>query len=152
MNGDVPKPIDMRLIFFCVLLLSAILMQSCSRSFEAIDYGKDACGHCRMTIMDDRYAAEMITQKGKVYKFDDVICMIQFGQGQGDTEGSLFYVEDYLKKKDGALEVEEAVFLKSEFFSSPMNGNYAAFASAEDATRLKDSLGAERFKWSDIRR
>jgi len=142
----------MRLIVLCLLLISTVVIQSCSRSFEPIDYGKDACGHCRMTIMDDRYAAEMITQKGKVYKFDDILCLIQFDQSQGGAEGSLFYVEDYLKKQTGALDAKRAVFLKSEFFSSPMNGNYAAFASAEEAGRLKDSVGAEMFKWSDIRR
>jgi len=40
------------------------LLSACSRAPEPIVYGKDACTHCKMTIMDKRFAAEIITSKG----------------------------------------------------------------------------------------
>jgi copper chaperone NosL len=104
-----------------------------------------------MTIVDDRYAAETITGKGRVYKFDDVVCMKQFIAAQPTDERALHYVEDYLKQEAGAIDATSAVYLQHDFFSSPMNGNYAAFATEADASRLRDSLNLQPIKWEDLR-
>ena len=131
-------------------IVCTLLLSSCSRSFEPIDYGKDACAHCRMTIIDDRYAAELITDKGKTYKFDDIICMKQYNSVDNQKD-ALYFVEDYLKKEAGAIDATTAFYLQHSFFKSPMNGNYAAFATQEDAAALADSLQVQMFKWEGIK-
>jgi copper chaperone NosL len=133
-----------------MLGFAVLFLISCGREYEPIDYGKEACAHCRMTIVDDRYAAEMITCKGRVYKFDDVICMKQFITAQPDVK-ALVYVEDYLKKEGGSIDAKSAIYLQHDFFSSPMNGNYAAFATETDAARLRDSLNVQLVKWEELR-
>ena len=35
---------------------------------------------CKMTLVDKKFGAEVVTKKGKVYKFDDLNCMIKFYQ------------------------------------------------------------------------
>ena len=65
----------MRSVF---LLFIIILWTSCSTSVRPISYGKDACEHCRMTIMDKKFGAELITKKGKIFVFDSDECLAQY--------------------------------------------------------------------------
>lgn len=140
----------MRSILMIVLLLASAMAMSCSRGYEPINYGGDACAHCKMTVVDDRYAAELVTSKGKVYKFDDVVCLKHFETSLEAGGTHLYFVEDYLKKNISAIDAENALYLKHEFFRSPMNGGYAAFESEADAQRFSDSLNTPLLKWENL--
>lgn len=133
-----------------VLLSLLLFFTGCSRTFEPISYGKDACAHCKMTIMDKRFAAELIDEKGNVFKFDDIICMRQFTQATPQSPNTLYFVNDYLEGKAKALDASKAVFLKHELFKSPMSGNYAAFPAQADAQHLKDSLQLNLITWETL--
>ena len=84
--------------FKIVAIMMVALLSACSRAPEPVQYGKDACAHCRMTIMDKRFAAEIITAKGKVFKFDAAECMA-----------------DFLKEKPAIASNEKSIFLVSDF-------------------------------------
>jgi copper chaperone NosL len=43
---------------------------------DPIAFGKDQCHYCRMTIAEPNYGAELITEKGRVYKYDAAECMV----------------------------------------------------------------------------
>lgn len=133
-----------------VFLSILIALMGCSRSFEPISYGKDACAHCKMTIMDKRFAAELIDDKGKVFKFDDIICMRQFMKATPQSPKNLCFVNDYLEGDAVVLDASKAVFLKHDLFKSPMNGNYAAFSTQADAQHLKDSLQQNLLTWETL--
>ncbi|HEY3387683.1 MAG TPA: hypothetical protein VGK46_14315, partial [Saprospiraceae bacterium] len=60
------------------IMLSAAMIIACSQDPEPLRYGKDTCYTCKMTLMDKKFGAELVTAKGKVYKFDDVNCMVNF--------------------------------------------------------------------------
>lgn len=134
-------------IILTALLLIACLLSACNRSFQPIAYGKDACAHCKMTIMDGRFAAELVNPKGKVFKFDDISCLRAF---TAEIPGSMLYVNDYLGKSAGPLNAATAVYLHHESFNSPMNGNLGAFAGKADAAVLKDSLQLELLTWETL--
>lgn len=127
--------------------MAACLLSACKRGFEPVNYGKDACAHCKMTIMDKRFAAELVNPKGKVFKFDDISCLRAFTT---ELTGSMLYVCDYSGKSQGPLNAATAVYLRHESFNSPMNGNLAAFANKEAATALKDSLQLELLTWETL--
>ncbi len=77
------------LIFFITLTL---LISSCGSKPEPINYGHDECEFCRMQISDNRYGAELVTDKGKVYKFDSIECLIEFAMVKnliGDSNQNL---------------------------------------------------------------
>lgn len=133
-------------------LVLAVLI-SCKQSFEPIDYGKDACAHCKMTIVDKRYAAELLTGKGRVYKFDDIHCLKQYLDEQGSAvdAAARIFVAPYGGNRPNFLDATKAVFLQSDFFGSPMNGHYAAFASQTDAKHLSDSLTINAFEWDKVK-
>lgn len=134
------------IFIFCILYLTA-----CKRTVQPIDYGHDACTHCKMTIMDNRFAAEMITGKGKVYKFDDMACLLGYmaAEKKRDPE-ALYFVSDHKQPEGSLLDAQKAVFIRHEMLKSPMQGNYAAFASAQQAAALKDSLHSKLLKWEDL--
>ena len=52
-----------------VVLLFIVTIVSCDVKPQAIAYGEDACHFCRMTIVDRQHSAELVTVKGKVYKY-----------------------------------------------------------------------------------
>ncbi|MDX1911017.1 MAG: hypothetical protein SFV22_06010, partial [Saprospiraceae bacterium] len=60
-----------------IAVLSGCLnMVACSTGPEPIRYGQDNCHACKMTLTDRRFGAEIVTKKGKVYKFDDLNCLM----------------------------------------------------------------------------
>ena len=131
-----------------LLILTALCaLFACNRSFEPVEYGKDACAHCKMTIMDKRFAAEIITPKGKVFKFDDISCLRAF---ETELPGSMLFVSAYAGTPGDPLNAATAVYLHHESFGSPMNGNLAAFASPADAARLRDSLQLPLLNWENL--
>src|SRR5690606_1343073 len=102
-----------------------VALASCSRGYKPIDYGSDGCAHCKMTIMDARFGAELVTDKGKVYKFDDILCMRQYIDEQNMAEGELMlFVEKYTADKNDIVDAQQAVYVHHEYFASPMNGDY----------------------------
>ena len=132
------------------LLALVLTITSCKKGFQPIEYNKDACAHCKMTIVDDRYAAELVTRKGRAFKFDDVVCMKQYLKEQDPEGESLFFVEDYLRTRGEPIDATKALYLKHEFFASPMNGDYAAFADQAEARGLMDSLKVPPLRWENL--
>ena len=78
----------MRLITVLSLLL---LFAACSPQPRPIEYGTDLCDFCRMTIVDKQHAAELVTDKGRVYKFDAIECMVNYLEQNDKIESPRFY-------------------------------------------------------------
>lgn len=118
-------------LIFSVLIF---LFTSCSSGPQLIALGKDACSFCKMTIADRNFGAELITNKGKVYKFDDTHCLAAFKKESIKNEDvkSVYFV-NFLDPHN-FIESDKALFLQSDELHSPMGGNTAAF---EDEARLK---------------
>lgn len=100
-----------------------------------------------MTIMDKHFAAELVSPKGKVFKFDDISCLRAF---TAEIPGSMLYVNPYAGTSEKPLNAATAVYLYHESFNSPMNGNLAAFADKAEAARLKDSLQLKLLTWETL--
>ncbi len=131
-------------------LLPMFLWQ-CSTGPQPIQYGKDACDFCKMTLMDRHYGAEIATKKGKIYKFDDVNCFVKF-QKEGTVAPEAVagrYLVDYTHQGT-FLEVEKALFLHSEKLKTPMASGIAVFANAEDLEQIKTQTGGEVLNWNQV--
>jgi copper chaperone NosL len=127
-----------------------LLMMSCKASFEPIDYGRDACAHCKMTIIDKRFAAEMLTGKGRAYKFDDIHCLKQYvADNNINDDKATFYIAPYGGESDKFLDATKAFYLQGSEFKSPMNGNYAAFALETEAKQL--GSGLQVVTWENVK-
>lgn len=136
----------------CFVLVLLMVMMSCSNKPQPITYEHDECIECKMTIVDKAYGAEIISTKGKVYKFDDIVCMIDFMNAAnikaGDVEKML--VINFEKEND-FIDVNQASFYVSDDLHSPMNGNAAAFVNAQQAILFQTGKQGIIMEWKELK-
>jgi copper chaperone NosL len=132
------------------ILMLAFTFTSCSDSgAQPITIHKDKCDHCQMTISNGRFSAEVITKKGRVYKFDDLFCMTNYVNENGKYKFKAFYVDDYTKTSE-LINATTAFYVKSETLNSPMNGNVAAFLQEQDAKDFAKESNSSVTNWTSI--
>jgi len=126
-----------------------LLLFGCTASPKAIDYGNDGCHFCKMTIVDKVHAAEVVTKKGKVYKFDATECMINF-LNEFDTSEIKFYLSNNYTEPEALIDATKATFLISKNIPSPMGAFLSAFknkAEAEDTQKIKKGT---LYTWQEL--
>lgn len=113
-----------------VLLFTVLItfLMSCNVEPVPIKVGADACHFCKMGVVDKRFGAELITKKGKIFKFDDLHCLVEFTKGDGIKNEDIkdMYLVGY-EEPHGFIAMEKAFLFKSESLRSPMGSNIAAF-------------------------
>jgi copper chaperone NosL len=127
------------------------LISSCSNKPQPFNYGKDVCDNCKMTIVDPKFGGEITTKKGKAYKFDDVVCMINFLKSDRLKESEIArkLVVNFNKQND-FVDVTKSFFLVSPELKTPMGGNTASFISQLEAEKIKTSTPGEIRNWNDV--
>jgi len=100
-----------------------------------------------MGVADSKFGSEIITDKGKIYKFDDVGCMIRFMKADGIEKKNISrnLVVNYEKQND-LIDADKAVLIVSESTKSPMGFNIAAFSSKESVSRIEGKI----FSWNEL--
>lgn len=132
-----------------VVILLFFALQSCSTGPQPIKYGSDACDFCKMTIMQKKFANEWVTDKGKVYRFDDVHCLLRFRK-TGNSKGAA-YINDFAGKKEFA-KADEMFFVKAAEIKAPMGGSVAAFADEADADAFEKNNQGTALSWQEVER
>lgn len=127
--------------------LIVLLFASCSTSPEPFTVGKDECHSCKMTITDDRFGGELITTKGKIYKFDDLRCLADFVSTANEKDFSRTLTINF-EKPNTFLDVSVAHFATSPELKSPMGSNTAAFENAGGAATFGSA--SEVMSWSTL--
>jgi copper chaperone NosL len=140
----------MRSLFKVVfVVLPLFLLLACNTGPQAIDYGNDGCQYCKMTIVDKIHGAELITDKGKVYKFDAAECMINYVNENKKTEiGSL--LTNYHEEPTSFITNKEASFLISKNLPSPMGAYLTAFKSKAKAEEMIAEKGGTIYTWDEL--
>lgn len=137
---------------FIFLTLITIVHVSCSVKHEPIRYGTDACDFCKMLIMDNKSGAEIVTTKGKVYKFDDINCLVMYIDDNVSDESTLAHrlVTDYNGTEQMA-EVEEAFFVQSDLLRTPMASQVVAFHSDAERNAFLAKSEGNSLSWIEVR-
>ncbi|MBL0343122.1 MAG: nitrous oxide reductase accessory protein NosL [Bacteroidetes bacterium] len=126
-----------------------ILLASCGPiDKEPIKINKEKCDNCKMMISDPRFAGELVTEKGRVYKFDDVTCLKSFMQSQKHEYHSIL-ISDYLPPHE-LHAVNTMHFITGANINSPMRGNVAAFSDKQNAATYSTQLSATFTTWESI--
>ncbi|QOI95963.1 MAG: nitrous oxide reductase accessory protein NosL [Flammeovirgaceae bacterium] len=119
-------------------VIGAVVITACSVKPEPINYGQDNCHLCKMTIMDKKFGAEVVTTKGKVFKFDDVNCMVNFlNSGYLEERDVAFRLVTDYSQPGKLIAADEAFFIKSPDIRSPMAGQVASFETDERKNEFK---------------
>lgn len=112
---------------------------------QDIKLGSDQCDHCKMTITDAKYAAELVTDKGRVYKFDDLKCMQDYATSNTDKSANAkTYATDFSTGK--FIETSTATIIQGGSIKSPMSGNYQVYSDKAAAEKAAAELGANLTK------
>ena len=132
------------------LLFVLFFISACSGpKTERIKINRDHCDFCKMTISNGQFAAEVKTSKGRFYKFDDIVCMTGYIKENTNVKFNSYYVNDFMQRNE-LINAENAFYLKSDEFVSPMGGNIAAFMSKEAAESMIEKYHAEAISWKEI--
>lgn len=124
----------MKYFIFLGIIFSSILV-SCNISPQQIEYGTDACHYCNMTIVDRQHSAQLVTTKGKAYKYDAIECMVHSLQDEmKDTEMALYLVADF-NQPGQLMDATMASYLVSDQIASPMGANLSAFENENSGDR-----------------
>ncbi len=133
---------------YSVIILS-LLFLGCNVKPQAIDYGNDGCHFCKMTIVDKVHAAEIVTKKGKVYKFDAIECMINFTE-EFDMSKIQLYLSNNYNEPEALIDATQATFLISQNIPSPMGAFLSAFKSEEDAKKVQKEKSGTLYNWEAL--
>ncbi len=129
----------------------AIFFQSCSSGPAPIVVGKDKCDYCKMPVSDNRFGAEIITGKGKIYKFDDGHCVLSFLRSpafEKEKNYNVYFVN--FSANHSLIPASTSLFLKSDELRSPMNGNVAAFNNADSLQVATTKFPGTRLSWNEL--
>jgi len=136
---------------FTLLILFLGFLVACEQKPEPIKYGDDECELCRMRIMDNKYGAELVTDKGKVYKYDSIECLIGYSLNKnliGD-EKHLFLVSDFSNAGE-LVDAKKSYYVHNNNFRSPMGLNVSAFASETEQEKFVKENSGEKLNWFEV--
>jgi copper chaperone NosL len=130
---------------------ACLFLAGCNPKAEPINYGKDNCSECNMTIMDPKFGGEIVTKKGKVFKFDDAHCMAIFLKDRKVDLDNLhkLYFTDYNGGKE-FLDTKTSTFVLGSQLKSPMGSNAAAFSSKGAAEKKASEINGKTTDWATL--
>lgn len=136
------------LLFYAGLLL---LGTSCKVGPEAIKIGVDNCHFCKMTISDNRFGGEILTSKGRVYKFDDSHCLRAFMKTAEVSPSAIkdIYLVNFEEPHE-LLNTSTALLWQSSGIRGPMGGDMVACAHAGSLEKLRKSFPGMEKSWEEI--
>jgi copper chaperone NosL len=132
------------------LILISLLLASCTVEESPILYGKDACHYCMMNIVDKQHAAEVVTKKGKPFKYDAIECMINEIAEIDENNIELFLMTDYFSPGK-LVDATKATYLISENLPSPMGANLTGFKSKSKAEEVQRKKGGTLYSWNELK-
>jgi len=133
---------------YFVLFASISFLWGCKPEAKAIEYGKEACDYCRMSIVDERYAAQLVNTKGKSYSFDALECLLHY-KTEHSEKWAMELVSDYQKPRH-LIPAQGAWFLRSINLPSPMGMYLTAVANEEEAKALQAREGGSLYSYPEL--
>lgn len=137
-------------IIFYIACLGLILV-SCSSVPEPIAYGHDGCAYCEMTIMDHRYGTELVTSKGKIFKFDSVECLVKYlKEGEAENPKVKLVLLTPFNHPETLEDAHKSYILHSQGMPSPMGMFLTAFKEEATARQFQAENGGEVYSWQEL--
>jgi len=112
----------------------------------------DSCALCKMAISQKQYAAELIDAEERVYKFDDIGCLLKFAADRNLTGRAPENVYLYFRDFDGAgwIKGDSAQFVRSPEIPSPMASGIIAVSNRQKAESHAVKFGGGVFGFEEL--
>ena len=124
-------------------------LAACDGGPRPIAYGDEVCARCQMTVADERWGAEAVTARGRVYVFDSVECLAAWMLEQDPAEVASLWVTDF-EDPPTLIAVERATFLRSPVLRSPMGMGLTAFGDGIGEEAILDAFAGEILDWDGV--
>jgi copper chaperone NosL len=129
-----------------------VLLAACSPGPRDIDLGKEECAHCKMTVTDARFAAQLVTNTGKIHVYDAVECMAAAVNDNTVLEEDINSIWVMRHDAPGTfIDAAKAWYLRHEDIRSPMGMNLAAFETKTKYASEQQRIGGELYRWTGVR-
>lgn len=125
-----------------IMILFTLILASCSVEPVPIEYNNDECAYCKMKISDARFGAEIVTSKGKVYKYDSAECLVRTYIEDEEKDFAFIMVTDY-NTPEKLIDAKSANFIISKNQPSPMGGFLSAYEDQESALKVIHNKGGK---------
>ena len=135
-----------RIILF---LIGSLLLVNCSKEPQPINYNKDECAHCMMMITDPKFGSELVTDKGKVYKFDSIECLADYVSVSRGFTAETLWISDYANP-NSLTDAATAFYIVSPKMESPMSMNIGGFKNKSDMEKVFAEMSGQKMNWKDI--
>ena len=135
-----------------ILLWSLIVfLASCtSGEPEKIAVNSDNCYVCKMTITDPKFAAEIITDKGRIFKFDDIKCLVEYKNSMAPESDKYKFFFVNFNNSNEFLKADDAWLVTGGEVNTPMQGNALALKSKAEAEKLAKEKNAKVIVWKNL--
>lgn len=111
-------------------LILCVLAAACAAGaprLANIRLGEDACAHCRMTVVSDKTAAQIVAPGAEPRIFDELGCLRDHLSDKPLGEDAVVFVVDH--RTGGWIDARQAVFTRTSEHT-PMGSGLVAHADA----------------------
>ena len=141
---NVRMPLRVLWVIICTLLLASCQKQAP----EPVALSpEDMCAYCKMAVSEKRYAAELIDTEGQAFKFDDIGCMANFVR-KSHPKASAYFVMDFDERQ--WIRAEDAYYIRSSEFNTPMKGNIVAFRNEPRARQAAGEYHGKIVQFNEV--
>lgn len=135
-----------------VALAALLVLAACGNEAASLDppeiaYGEDI-SEMGMFVVDPRYTVAALPQEGEWILFDDIGELFKYHGRHPGTEFKVTWVNDYHSEE--WLKAEDAWYVQSAGFTTPMGWMVGAFEKESDAKAFHADHGGELLTWDDI--
>ena len=135
-------------IFYITLI--GFIISGCSTKPQPIEYGKDQCIFCKMNVVDKAHSAQLVTKKGKQFKYDAIECLISDIDTREPEDIAIMLVANFNNPGE-MIEAEKAVYIISPGIKSPMGANLSAVDDPSFAKSLIEENSGEIYNWKSVK-
>lgn len=98
---------------------------------KEIDADTDVCAICAMALADNQHATQIVLKNDRVLTFDDLGCLYQWIEDNGEEDIGAKYVRDFHSQE--WLLMDQATYVFDEHIETPMAYGVISFKDADEA-------------------
>jgi copper chaperone NosL len=102
-----------------------------------------------MNIVDKAHAGQVVTSKGRAYKFDAIECMINYLKDNAQVDYAHMLVADFSQPGE-LIPASDAKYLISKDIPSPMGMFLSAFPNEASLNNTLKKVNGKSYTWDQI--
>ena len=135
-----------------MIVVAGLLIGACGATGNdgppEINYGRDICIECGMSIDDPRFAGAYRLDDGTEKKFDDLGDLIIHGRESGELAHATVWVSDF--EREVLIDAASAFYVPTLGVVSPMGHGILAFSDQSRAEVMAAEIDGEVVGWETV--